>query len=128
MVLENLFTGQQRSHLAAFRAPSATVVCPWASYLTSLELLLRIWTTGIILLLFKGCQLQIGTCHGHWLSASTRIKSRAADLIDFQYPLKGAQDGEQWSVLGEKRTGKISIFRNQFYELNSGISSHLEKH
>ena len=32
------------------------------------------------------------------------------------------------SALGEKGTGKISIFRNQCDELNSGISSHLEKH
>ena len=36
------------------------------------------------------------------------------------------------SALGEMWTGKIylqiDIFRNQFYELNSGISSHLEKH
>lgn len=59
------------------------------------ELLLPIWTKGIILLLFKGCQLQVGTCRGHWPSTSVRINSRAAAVADFQYPPKGAQDGEQ---------------------------------
>ena len=40
-------------------------------------------------------QLQIFTCHGHFPSTSTRIKSGAAAAADFQHPLKGAQGGEQ---------------------------------
>ena len=43
------------------------------------------------------CQLliQIGTCHGHLQSTSTRIKLYAAVAADFQNPLKGAQGGQQ---------------------------------
>ena len=41
------------------------------------------------------CQLQIDTCHGHFPSNSTRIKSYAAAADDLQQPLKGVQDGEQ---------------------------------
>ena len=41
------------------------------------------------------CQLQIGTCHGHLPSTSTRIKSGATAAADPQHPLKGIQGGDQ---------------------------------
>ena len=48
------------------------------------------------------CELliQIGTCHGHLPSASTRIKSCAAAASNFQHSLKRVQGGEQkWGIL-----------------------------
>ena len=54
------------------------------------------------------CQLQIGTCHGHLLSTSTRIKSNAAATVDSQHPLKGIEGGEvetRHSVLRKGRWG-----------------------
>ena len=44
---------------------------------------------------FSYCQLQIGTCHGHLPSASTRIKSGSAVAADLPHPLKGVQRGQQ---------------------------------
>ena len=40
------------------------------------------------------CQLQFGTCHGHFLSTSTRIESCAAAAVGSQHPLKGVEGGE----------------------------------
>ena len=40
-------------------------------------------------------QLQIGACHGHLPSTSTRIKSCTIEAADFQHPLKGVQGEEQ---------------------------------
>ena len=45
--------------------------------------------------MYTYCQLQIGTCHGHLPSTSTRIKSCAATAAVLQHPLTGVQGGEQ---------------------------------
>ena len=36
----------------------------------------------------SGCDLQIGTCHGHLPSTSLRVKSHAAAAADLQHALK----------------------------------------
>ena len=41
------------------------------------------------------CQVQIGTCHGHLPSPSTRIKSCTGAAAYLQHLLKGVQAGEQ---------------------------------
>ena len=58
-------------------------------------------------------QLQIGTCHGHLPSTSTRIKSCAAEL---PHTLKGVRGGEQklhtlcWEKHWQGRSSDSEIF------------------
>ena len=52
------------------------------------ELLLPIWTKGTILLLSKGCQLQIGTCRGHRPSTLYELNHVLPQLLTFNAPRK----------------------------------------
>ena len=55
-------------------------------------------TQGLLIILyvmFCHCQLQIGICHWHLSSTSTRIKSCANAAADSQHPLKRVYGGEQ---------------------------------
>ena len=70
--------------------------------------------TAFISNLFVPCsyQLQIGICHGHLPSSSTRIKLCAAAAADFQYPRKGVQGGDQeWGTLcsGSGESGRTDL-------------------
>ena len=67
------------------------------------------------------CQLQIGTCHGHLPSNSTRIKSCAAAADDLQQPLKGVQDGEQWGTLSIGKNWQDRSSDRYFQELISWV-------
>ena len=92
------------------------------------EMFTEHWLSG------KVCQLQIGTCHAHVPSTSTRIKSNAAAAAGVQHPLNRVQSGDkEWEhCLCSGKTGRaglqIVIFRSWCYEPRSGISSYLEKH
>ena len=59
------------------------------------------------------CQLQIGTCHGHSLSTSTRIKSCAAAAVDSQHPLKGVEGGEAEMRHSMLRKGRWGNWQNR---------------
>ena len=74
--------------------------------------------------------LEMSATYWHLPSTATGIKPCAAAAADLQHPPKTVQGGEQDSALWktDRTCLQVDIFRSQFYESNSGISSYLEKH
>ena len=77
----------------------------------------------------------VSTTNWHLPSTSTRINSYAAAAANLQHSMKGIQGRDQKQgplYSGENWQNKVfrwlDIFRSQFYESNSCISSYLENH